>query len=88
MAFSDRINESIRGRNLGFEFLSSGKHGTTKAGRLLVGPDNQRMRHSTAETTASNLWPFGVAVLWPLTTALWGSNLSTGGAGPLPTTST
>jgi hypothetical protein len=60
MAFADRINESIRGRNLGFEFLSSGKHGTTKTGKLLVGPETIRERYSTAETTSVNLAAIGL----------------------------
>jgi hypothetical protein len=63
MAFADRINESIRGRNLGFEFLSSGKHGTTKTGKLLVGPEASRQYHTTGDTTGVNLAPFGVSVL-------------------------
>ena len=63
MAFSDRINESIRGRNLGFEFLSSGKHGTTKTGRMLVGPEVLRLGNTTAETTATNLAAYGQSVL-------------------------
>jgi len=63
MAFADRINESIRGRNLGFEFLSSGKHGTQKTGKLLVGPEAAREYHSTGETTGTNMPAFGVSVL-------------------------
>jgi hypothetical protein len=63
MAFADRINESIRGRNLGFEFLSSGKHGTIKTGKLLVGPEAARSYYSTAETTAVNVPAFGHSIL-------------------------
>ena len=63
MAFSDRINESIRGRTLGFEFLSSAKHGTTKTGRMLVGPEVLRIGNTTAETTATNLAAYGQSVL-------------------------
>lgn len=63
MAFSDRINESIRGRSLGFEFLSSGKHGTTKTGRMLVGPEVLRLAVTTAETTATNLSALGFSLL-------------------------
>jgi len=60
MAFADRINESIRGRNLGFEFISSGKHGSTQGGRMMVGPDAYRALHSSVETTSKNLRPFGL----------------------------
>ena len=69
MAFSDRINESIRGRNLGFEFLSSGKHGTTKTGRMLVGPETLRVGVTTAETTAVNLAAYGISVVAAATAA-------------------
>ena len=63
MAFSDRINESIRGRNLGFEYISSGKHGTSKTGRFLVGPEVLRLGNTTAETTATNLAAYGQSVM-------------------------
>jgi hypothetical protein len=63
MAFSDRIHESIRGRNLGFEFISSARHGSTQGGRMLAGPDAYRQLNTTAESTGTNLRAFGVSVL-------------------------
>ena len=63
MAFETRINESIRGRNLGFEQISSGMHGSTQGGRVLVGPETLRNAATTADTTAKNLRAFGYSVL-------------------------
>ena len=63
MAFNDRINESIRGRNLGFEYVSSARHGSTQGGRMLTGPDAYRGHVSTAESTATPLRAFGVSYL-------------------------
>lgn len=63
MAYSTAIHESIRGRNLGFEFISSGKHGSTQAGRFIVGAESYREHHSSAETTGTNLKAYGHSVL-------------------------
>jgi hypothetical protein len=63
MSFETRIHESIRGRNLGFEFISSATHGSTQGGRMLVGPEALRAKNSTAESTGTNLRAFGHSVL-------------------------
>jgi hypothetical protein len=84
MAFATRINESIRGRNLGFEFITSGVHGSTQGGRLLVGPESQRVTNTTAETTAKNLraWGFSIFGVTNADTPVYAIDPPVPGAGP------
>ena len=77
MAYSDRIHESIRGRNLGFEFISSGTHGSTQGGRMMVGPDAYRGSHSSAETTSKNLRAFGLTAFGTTSTGTGSSAVYT-----------
>jgi hypothetical protein len=63
MAFSSFINKSIFGRSLGLQFLTTALSGGRKYYEYLVGPEAFRSQVSTAETTATNVDPFGVSYL-------------------------
>lgn len=60
MAYGSKILTSIFGRRLGLQRLSTGESGGSKH-EFLVGPDDFRVGVSTAETTSTNLKPFGVS---------------------------
>lgn len=63
MAYNAQILTSIYGRRLGLQALSSGQSGQAGRQEYLVGPDAFRVKHSTAESTGTNIDPFGVSVL-------------------------
>lgn len=64
MAFKDKYTTSIHGRRLGLQAMSSGETGSGNGRHdFIVGAEDVRVEHSTAETTSQNLKPFGVSVL-------------------------
>ena len=64
MAYGDRILTSIFGRRLGLQRLTSSETGGSRgAHEFLVGAEDMRVEVTTAETTATNLKPFGYHVL-------------------------
>jgi hypothetical protein len=63
MNYGDKIITSVRGRRLGLQVITTGIQGGRKAHEYLVGPDALRMPVTTAETTATNVLPFGVSYL-------------------------
>lgn len=75
MAYFDKINPSIYGRRFGLQSLSSGQYGGSY-GRidLAIGAEDVRKKHSTGDTTATNLAAFGVSLL---TTAQGSSSVFT-----------
>lgn len=62
-AFSNSILTSIYGKRLGLQPMSSGQSGSPGNAEFLVGPDDQRVGVSTAETTATNMKAYGVSYL-------------------------
>jgi len=52
---------SIKGRRLGLQRVTSGSHGGRKDAEFLLGPDSIRHGVSTAESTATNILPYGVS---------------------------
>ena len=60
MAYGSKILTSIFGRRLGLQRLSSAESGGSRH-EFLVGPDDFRVGVSTAETTSTNLKPYGVS---------------------------
>lgn len=64
MAFNSNITTSIRGRRFGLQITSTNATGGTRGPQeFLVGPEALRAGVSTADTTSTNLHPFGVSVL-------------------------
>jgi hypothetical protein len=63
MAWNSNIINSLFGRRFGLMFLSTDIHGISKVGEVLVGPEALRFYHSTAETTAANIVPYGHSYL-------------------------
>jgi hypothetical protein len=69
MAYNGNILTSLRGRRLGLQMMTSAQSGGSRGNReYLVGPDDFRTETSTAESTATNLHPFGISQL-PVSTA-------------------
>lgn len=63
MAYNNQILTSLRGRRVGLQAMSSAATGSNHGRReFLVGPDDFRVETSTAETTSTNLKPFGVSI--------------------------
>lgn len=62
-AFASNIITSIYGRRLGLQPMSSAQSGSPGNCEFLVGPDDQRVAVSTAETTSTNLKAHGVSYL-------------------------
>lgn len=64
MAFKDKYTTSVHGRRLGLQAMTTPETGSNH-GKLdfIVGAEDIRVDFSTAETTDSNLKPFGVSVL-------------------------
>jgi len=60
MAYGNKITTSKHGRRLGLQAMSTAETGGSK-GEFLVGPDDFRVGVQ-AETTATNLKPFGVSI--------------------------
>ena len=60
MAYNSKILTSLFGRRLGLQRMSTGESGGSK-NEFLVGPDDFRVGVTTAESTATNLKPFGVS---------------------------
>lgn len=60
MAYGDKITTSKHGRRLGLQSMSTAETGGSKS-EFLVGPDDFRVGVSTAETTSTNLKPYGVS---------------------------
>lgn len=63
MAWSDKIVTSLFGRRLGLQPITTGISGGRLSSTLLVGPDDFRVGVTTAESTGTNLSPWGVSNL-------------------------
>ena len=64
MSFEDKIRESIWGRRLGIQHLSTVESGGSRGGKdYLVGPEAVRAAVTTTESTSVNIHPFGVSQL-------------------------
>lgn len=64
MAYNSNITTSIRGRRLGLQIMSTAQTGGSRgAQEFLAGPEALRVNASTAETTSTNLHPFGISIL-------------------------
>lgn len=64
MAYGNNITTSKHGRRLGLQLMSTAQTGGSRgAQEFLVGPEGVRVNESTAETTSTNLHPFGISVL-------------------------
>lgn len=64
MAFKDKILTSLLGRRLGLQQLTTAISGGTRGTQeYLVGPEAIRIGVTTAETTSTNLNPFGISVI-------------------------
>lgn len=61
MAYGSKILTSIFGRRLGLQRLSTAQSGGSQD-EFLVGPDDFRVGVTTAESTATNLKPFGISI--------------------------
>ena len=62
--YADLMQTSLHGRSLGLQFLSSGQSGGSRGSQAyLVGPAGLRQDATTADTTATNLHPFGMSLL-------------------------
>ena len=61
MAYGNNILTSIFGRRLGLQRVSSSESGGSQD-EFLVGPDDFRVGVTTAESTATNLKPFGYSI--------------------------
>lgn len=61
MAYGNNIITSIFGRRLGLQPMSTAQTGASKAAEFLVGPEALREGVTTAETTSTNLAPYGVS---------------------------
>lgn len=62
-AYNAAILTSIYGRRLGLQAMSSGQSGSPGNAEFLIGPDDQRVAVSTAETTDVNMKAYGVSYL-------------------------
>ncbi len=72
MAFNDRITTSLFGRRLGLQFMSTTVTGGSRGGQeFLVGAEAVRADATTADTTSTNLHPFGVSFLASGTSAVY-----------------
>lgn len=63
MAWKDKITTTIMGSRLGLQAMSTVQTGSRSPAEFLVGAEAVRVLNSTAETTASNLLPYGQSVL-------------------------
>ena len=63
MAYNDKITTTKHGRRLGLQLLSSAASGGSGFTDYLVGPDAFRVVSSTADTTATDIRPFGLHYL-------------------------
>lgn len=63
MSFESKITESIYGRRLGLQLISSVEMGSTHPSRFLVGAEGVRQNVTTGETTSVVFRPFGVSVI-------------------------
>ena len=61
MAYGGNITTSKHGRRLGLQRMSTGQSGGSAPFEFLVGPDDFRVGTNTAESTGSNLEPFGIS---------------------------
>ena len=59
-AYNSSILTSVYGRRLGLQAMSSGQSGSPGNAEFLVGPDDQRVAVSTAETTDVQMKAYGV----------------------------
>lgn len=60
MAYGNKVTTSLHGRRLGLQRMSTAETGGSRD-EFLVGPDDFRIGVTTAESTATNLKPFGVS---------------------------
>ena len=64
MAYKDKYTTSVHGRRLGLQAMTTPETGSGNGKHdFLVGAEDVRVSHTTAETTDVNLKPFGVSVL-------------------------
>ena len=63
MSYSTDINKSLHGREIGLQYPSSGKTGSTFNPTILLGPEAMKLGITTAESTAGILAPYGVSLL-------------------------
>lgn len=64
MAYQNNITTSLRGRRLGLQLMSTVETGGSRGPfEHLVGPESFRMNATTADTTGTNLHPWGVSYL-------------------------
>lgn len=64
MANKDKITTSLRGRRFGLEIQSTAVSGGSRGEQeYLVGPEALRTDLSTADSTGTNLHPYGISVL-------------------------
>lgn len=63
MSFSERINKSLHGREIGLEYASSAITGSTHNPTFLNGPEALRQAVTTDETTAGIMAPYGLSLL-------------------------
>lgn len=63
MAYGSNILTSIYGRRLGLQALTTAANGGRLPAELLVGPDDFRVAVTTAESTGTNLLPYGYSNL-------------------------
>jgi hypothetical protein len=62
MSFNNKILTSLFGRRVGLQRMSTAESGGSRGTQeYLVGPEALRPNVSTAETTSTNLHPFGVS---------------------------
>lgn len=64
MAFANKILTSLHGRRFGLQRMSTAESGGSRGAKeYLVGPEHLRQDVSTAESTGTNLHPFGISSL-------------------------
>lgn len=60
MSYNNSINKSLWGREMGFQYPSSGGTGSTHNPTLLVGPEALRAGVTTSVSTAGVMAPYGI----------------------------
>lgn len=63
MAYFNKYVTSLYGRRLGIQRMTTAISGISKPAEFLVGPEQVRMGTTTAESTGTNVTPYGVSSL-------------------------
>jgi hypothetical protein len=63
MAYQSNITTSLHGRRFGLQIISTAQNGGRLPAEFLVGPEAVREGLTTAESTGTNLLPYGVSFL-------------------------